>query len=327
MKKNLLFLLITTVFFVGCSGKKYYEPAKSSYFDKKQTIESSIEYFNNDVANLNNKKFIYANLISKEAIKEGFKVLNVNDSKILASDNTKNIMICEDSKCETFDVGNPVVAASIKNNILALVFWDNSIALFDINNKKFTFREYAKSALACDIRIANPKFMTDIVLFPMLDGKIAVVNSQKNEKLRDILVDIDGEFNNVFYIDSVSEVLVASTRNSIVSLSSGTFNIKPYEISEIITDQKNIWITTLDGKIMKLDLSLNEVKSSKFKYAKFVALSQKDDFIYALESNGYLIKIKKDFSSEEVFSLSLDKKDKIFSNKNTIITGDTKIIF
>lgn len=327
MKKNLFFLIIAIGLISGCSGKKYYEPQNSTTYKNQQSIESSIEFLNNDIATLQNKKFIYSNMISKNMIPDGFKVLNSNGDVFVAADTSKNIMVCQDSNCNTYDVDGQVIGASIKGDILALIYWDNSISLYDTKNKKITFREYSKSVLACDNRIANPKFMTDIVLFPMLDGKVAVVNYTKNEKIRDILVDADGQFNNVFHLDSISDVLVAATRNSLITLSSANFNIKNYEISEIITDDKNIWIATLDGKIIKLDNNLVEVKSSKFKYAKFVGLAQKDDFIYALESNGYLIKIKKDFSSEEVFSVSMYKKEKIFSNKNSIIVGDTKLIF
>lgn len=310
----------------GCSGKKYFEPKKSSSYNQNKSLESQVSSFNKDIANLENNKFLTQDKISAKPFKEGFKVLNVNADIAIGVDEKSNVAICQNDTCQIYDLQSPVIAASVKDNLLAVVFWDNSIAIYDLKEKKFSFKESLKAPLACDNRIANPKFMTDLVLFPSLDGKVVVVNLTKFEKIRDILVDTQGQFNNVFFIDALDEMLIASTRNAIASLGSGNFEIKKYNICEAITDEKNIFIATIDGEILALDAKLNVKNSKKFKYAKIIGLAQKGDFLYALESRGYLIKIKKDFSTEEIFEVKISDSDKIFSNKNMIIIGDTSLI-
>lgn len=324
--KNILLFAFLAFLISGCSSKKYFEPQKSNSYNQKKSLESQVKSFNKDIANLENNKFLTLDKISAKPFKEGFRVINANSDIAIGVDEKSNVAICQNEKCEIINLQAPVIAASTKDNLLAVIFWDNSIAIYDLKEKKFSFKESLKAPLACDNRIANPKFMTDLVLFPSLDGKVVVVNLTKFEKIRDILVDTDGQFNNVFFIEALDEMLIASTRNAIASLGAGNFEIKKYNISEAITDEKNIFIATIDGEIVSLDAKLNVKNSKKLKYAKIIGLAQKGDFLYALESQGYIIKIKKDFSSEEVFDAKISNSDKIFSNKNMIIVGDTSLI-
>ena len=324
--KNILLFVLLAFLASGCTSKKYFEPQKTSSYHLEKSLESQVKTFNKDIANLENNKFLTQDKISSKPFKEGFRVLNSNSNIVIGVDTKSNVAICENEHCETYDLQSPVVAASIKDNLLAVVFSDNSIAIYDTKEKKFSFKESLKAPLACDNRIANPKFMTDLVLFPSLDGKVVVVNLIKFEKIRDILIDTDGQFNNIFFVDALDEMLVASTRNAIASLGSGNFEIKKYNISEAIADNKNIYLATIDGQILSLDAKLNIKNSKKFKYAKIIALAEKGDYLYALESQGYLIKIKKDFSTEEIFNVKISSSDKIFSNKNMIIIGDTSLI-
>lgn len=323
MKKFIL--LIPFLFlFIGCSSKQYFEP-KSTQGRAINTINigSKIVSFNKDVANLQDGRYITKNGISKEKFKNDFSVLNEQDGVVIASDKSSTIAIKQNNEIKLFNLENPVVGASIQGNKLAVIFWDNSIALYDILTKKFIYKEYLNSSLANDIRIANPKFLKDIVLFPSLDGKLVAVGLEKNEKIKDILVDAGTEFNNLIHLEVLDNMLIGATKNKIISIGSGFSELKEYEIVDIIINNGIIYLATLDGQIISLNSKLEVLKSKKYKFAKIVGLCASNDYIYILESTGYLIKLKNDFSGDTVYTHSIYSSDKIFSNANNIVVGDT----
>lgn len=324
--KHLLLLVGFLILISGCSSKKYYEPKESKSGFPSKTIESSITKFNKDFANTKEGQFVGKQGFVNIKIKDGLRVINADDKAILAIDTNSSLSIIKDNVYQSFYLEHQVIGATLKDNLLAVIFSDNSIAIYDTNTKKFTFKEYLTAPLACDDRISNPKFMTDIVLFPVLDGKIVVVGLDKNEKVRDILVDPEGQFNNIIYINTIDNMLIAATRNKIISIGAGNFVNKELEIVDVVSNDNKIFVATLDGQVISFNSKLEKIHSSKHKYAKIVGLAATSENVYALESQGYLIKSKKDFSNHEIYSVSIYDSDKIFSNDSNIIIGDTELV-
>ena len=67
----------------------------------------------------------------------------------------------------------------------------------------------------------------------------------------------------------------------------------------------------------KLTPNLNEVASKKFKYAKIHALAFTDS-LYAVESQGFLININADFSSNVIYNFSFDNEERMLALGNRI---------
>jgi hypothetical protein len=316
--KYLLISLSALFLFTACSSKKYYEPenVSSNIELNKESIPSSIESMNKIGATLENKQIITRDGISSFELPEGFDFLNVTaDGKILATNYIDKILIGNNELV----VKDVVVAASLKDGKLALVYSNNTIELMDVNTSKTLFKEYLPISLANDTRITNPYFMGNLILFPTLNGKVIIVSGTTNESVKNISVDPDNEFNNIISLNVIetTQTLIVASPNKIVSISPTEVLAKDYEVRDILVNEDDIYLATIDGQIIKLSSNLNEIKSKKYKYAKIHALAFTDS-LYAVESQGYLINIDKDFNEETIYDFSFDNEERMISIGNKI---------
>ncbi len=321
--RYLLTLILAIFIFAGCSGKEFYEPEDTvgDYDNTTASLNGDIISMNKDGATLDSGEIITKRGVSKFKIKEGYNFLNISDDKVITSNYKDKIMV-EDV---VYDVGGVVVAASLQKNLLALLFSDNSIQLFNTDTKKILLREYFTHSFVNDTRIANPYFMSNLILFPTLDGKIVIVSQGNNKVIKNIVVDADGQFNNIIFLDVVNDTLIAATPNKIISVGNNSLNIKDYDLRDIIVHDATIYIATIDGQVMKLDIALNELAKKKYKYAKIYSLAYGTS-LYALESQGYLINIPEDFSTDTIYDFSFDNEQKVIALGDTIYYDDEYII-
>ena len=316
--KYILISLSALFLFTACSSKKYFEPedVSSNIVLSKESMSSSITSMNKIGATLDNKKFITKNGISNYELPEGFDFLNLTeDGRIIATNYVDKILIGNQEKI----LKDVVIAASLKNEKLALVYSNNTLELIDVNTSKTLFKEYLPLSLANDTRITNPYFMGNLILFPTLNGKVIIISSTNNESVKNISVDPDSEFNNIISLNVIesSQTLIVATPNKIVSISPKEVLSKDYEVRDIIINKEDIYVATIDGQLIKLSASLNEVKSKKYKYAKFHALAFTDS-LYAVESQGFLVNINSDFSKDSVYDFSFDNEERMIAIGNRI---------
>ena len=316
--KYILISLSALFLFTACSSKKYFEPedVSSNIVLSKESMSSSITSMNKIGATLDNKKFITKNGISNYELPEGFDFLNLTeDGRIIATNYVDKILIGNQEKI----LKDVVIAASLKNEKLALVYSNNTIELIDVNTSKTLFKEYLPLSLANDTRITNPYFMGNLILFPTLNGKVIIISSTNNESVKNISVDPDSELNNIISLNVIesSQTLIVATPNKIVSISPKEVLSKDYEVRDIIINKEDIYVATIDGQLIKLSASLNEVKSKKYKYAKFHALAFTDS-LYAVESQGFLVNINSDFSKDSVYDFSFDNEERMIAIGNRI---------
>lgn len=323
--KHLLILLATLFLLTACGSKKYFEPedVKSSLSVEESSLPSAIVSMNRDGATLEDGTIITRDGVSKFKLPENFQFLNVsNTGKVLATNYKDKLLIGN----EELDVKNIVVAASLKDNKLALVYSDNSIELFDANTKKTLFKEYLSISLANDTRIANPHFMGNLILFPTLNGKVVIISTKTNKSVKNISVDLDSQFNNIIFLKVIEDkqTLIAATANKIVTISTKNILSKDYEIRDIISSGENIYLATIDGRLIKLDLALEEIASKKYKYSKIHALAFTDS-LYAIESQSFIININNDFTKDRVYDFDFDNEERLIVIDNKIYTNSREI--
>lgn len=317
-------LLLALLLFTGCAGKKFFEPEDSESFDaSSSSLSSDIESINRSGATLEDKTYISASGVSSIQLLEGYEFLNSSNGTILSTNNKDKVAI--DSK--EIEVGDIVVAASLENNLLALVYANNSIALYDTQKERFVFKEYYKESIVNDTRITSPHFMSNIILFPTLDGKVIVVSKENNQVVKNIVVDPDSTFNNILYLDVINDTLIAASNNKIIAVGTGNLFVKDYEIREVITNDSHIFIATIDGQLIKMNTELDVLGSKKYRFAKFHALAYGGNALYGLESQGYLIKVDDDFVQDTIYDFSFDAESKAIAIKDTIYFGDEYIQF
>ncbi len=320
--KNLLLFVSLVFILAGCATKEHFEPEDTigSYDNTKANLSAEITSMNKDGATLDNGEIITKRGLSKFKIPEGYNFLNISDDKVISSNYKDKVLVDK----QEIEVSGVVVAASLKDNKLALLYSDNSIELRDLAEDKTLLKEYFNHSFVNDTRIANPYFMSNIVLFPTLDGRIIVVSST-NKIVKNIVVDPDGQFNNITFLDVINDTLVAATANKVISVGDGVLNLKNYNVRDIITHDDYIYIATIDGQIIKTDISLNIIQRKKYKYAKIYALAYGTS-LYALESQGYLINISDDFKSDAIYDFGFDNERKVIALGDTIYYDDEYII-
>ena len=326
--KYILYISAILLVFTGCSSKKYFEPeeVKDEFVSNYNYLPSKIKSINRTGATLESLEFVSKKGISKVQLPKGFEFLNLSDKQEVIATNKKDKILVAEKEIEVNDV---VVAASLQNNLLAILYSNNSIELMDINTKKTLFKDYQVKSLANDTRLVNPYFMGNLILFPTLNGKIVIVSALNYKSVRTISVDPDGQFNNIIFleVDEQTQTLITATANKIVSISPQEVLSQDYEIRDLALKDRSIYLATIDGRIIKLSLDLNEQNTQKFKYSKIHALGYDNGNIYAIESQGYVIKIDDNFNKNEILDFDFDNTERMividnkiyFSNKYTTL--------
>ncbi len=311
--KLFLSVILAVYIFSGCSSKKYFKPKETSNFNSSSTqISSEIVSINKDGATLEDLRIINSSGISSYSLPKGYSLINTIDTYIISADKMGNVRIND----KNIHFAHNIVAASIKQDLLSLVFDNNIIAVYNLVTNKFKVKEKLDGSILNDTRIANPIFLDDIVIFPTLNGKIMLINTETNKIVKTINVDPSNDINNIIFLQTISDTMIVATQNKVLSISDNAFSIKDYEINDIISAQNHLYISTIDGKLIKLNLQLEEIVSRKFKFARIFALAFGTS-LYALESQGYLINLDSNFATIKVYNFNFDETSK------TIAIGDT----
>jgi hypothetical protein len=313
-------LLLLIVLFTGCSSKNYFEPVEvvGDLDLPIKDMPDEIKSFKLDSGvTLKDGSVLISSRLLPNKLGDGFNLLNYNNSKLIAVNN--NILQINSKK---ITLEKEVVAGTLRDNILALVFIDNSIALYDLVQNKIIFKEYYEHSFLNDIKIANPYFMDKMVLFPTLDGKIIVVDLDTKKVIKDIVVSSSKEINNIIYLGVIQDNFIASTSKKIISIGNGAIHTKDYDISSIVSSKSNIFIATIDGKIIKLDKNLTSIASKKYKFANFFTMLYVNNSIYTLESQEYIVVLDDNFTKENIYEFDFDNEEYAVAIGNTIYFED-----
>jgi len=316
--KYILISLSALLLFTACSSKKYFEPedVSSNIELNKESMSSSIVSMNKIGATLEDGKIINGKGVSSFELPKGFDFLNTTaDGKIIATNRINKILIGNEERI----MKDVIVAASIKDDKLAVVYSNNTIELIDLKINKTLFKEYLPVSLANDTRITNPYFMGNLILFPTLNGKVVILSSLTNEIVKNISVDPDNEFNNIISLNVIesSQTLIIASPNKVVSISPKEVISKEYEVRDMILKNDDIYLATIDGQIIKLTPTLIEVAKKKYKYAKFHALAYSNS-LYAIESQGYIVNLNSDLSNDSIYKFSFDNEERMIAIGNKV---------
>jgi len=321
--KQIIFILFIFLL-AGC--RSYYSPKpdklnKPILVDK--TFNSEIEYITKDTATLKNGEV----LPIQQKLPKGFVAIDKELSKNgnILRVNNKNIK---------FD--KLIVTASKRDNLIAILFNGNDFKLYDLEQNKVIASKNFGDFLALRKFIAKPYFYKKLLLIPTLNGKMVVFDLNTNRVVRSIVISQKDYFNNAIFLGVKDDNLIVASRDQIFVITPGMVTDKSYNIKHILVDNKQIYIFTIEGRIIKTNFALKELKVKEFKYANIISPVFYNNKIYFLirGDKSFLVSIDKNLDKYNVTPLlqkvedkdcdndALDLKRDVFFSNGTYYIGD-----
>ena len=307
MVKTSFVALVLLVLFLGCSSKEYYKPDETAgSIALTQRFDSAIIDVAAQSATFTDGMIITKDGMDTTRFPQGYRFAFKNDEwSIALKTGGKVFAVKDENVSKSLDLSKTVATIALKDDLLAVVFADNELALYAFSTGTLLFKEPASEVRAVDMRIANPRFLNDLVLFPTLDGKIVIVNAENKELVRTIIVSSDEYFNNIVYFNVVNDTLYAATPVKIYSLGEKEKRVE-LEVRNMSVNEKGAWVTTKQGELIALDHKLEIIKRQKFPFAHFLGLIVTDEAVYAAERAEYIIVADRELSSFKVYDFDLE---------------------
>ncbi len=320
MQINRLFLpLIATLFFLGCSSKEYYSPTKiESEWPLSGKLHSKVKDTTASGAILFDGTVVTHKGLSKGKVPTGFRFIGASDGWGVVAKTSglvRLIDLKDNAKFIDIDLKKSVAAATVKDDLIAILYVNNEMGIYSISQKKLLFKEQGSAAVAVDTRIINPYFLNELILFLTLDGKMVIVNSESHKIIREMIVSAEDNFNNIIYFHVIGDNLIAATGTRILSLGAKEMR-QSYDIRDIIYADDGLYLTTKQGEVIALTASLELKSKRKFPFAHFLGMLVKDEKIYLLEKEGYFIVMDKNFIDYKVYEVFIEDNAQTIEQKN-----------
>lgn len=314
-----ILMLLCLVFMSACSTKrKYFEPLSVENeinFSKK--LSDDIIYTTLNSAVLDNGAIIdKSGKIYQPKFDENFYLLNIFDNKFIVAKLDGNLRILNENGDQIYakKFKFPIISACVDGNLLAGLDSQNTIFVVDLSaNTTLLEHKFAKS-YAQDARIPAPRFMNSLIIFPTLDGKIAVVNKQTMQIIRNIVLSNEPFFNNVIFLEIVNERMYVANANRIFMVNPAFSSNIRTQIKEVKIYKNSVYLFKKDGQIVLCDLDLKQKAKIELPFAIFSNVLIKNDEIFVLEKTGYLIKLTLDLSDYKVYKLQKEVKNRSFAS-------------
>lgn len=323
----LLVLFVTITVFSGCSTKKVYEPEiVQEDWDKYGSKDLEIIGLGSNVARLKNDTVLSKNGILDIKIDKDSRLITQSDEWLITArlDGNLTLTNLKDTSIEnTFALEKTIATANVKENILAVLFADSEMALYDINTKELILKEAGTKSFVVDARMVPPHFMNDLVFFSTLDGKVVIINVDLKKRLRTVIVSSEDNFNNIIYFNVIDNKIIAATGTKILSLAAKEIRVK-YEIRNIVYDEESLFVTTKQGELISLTPDLEVKARIKFPFAHSLSIISYEDKIYLLEKEGYIIVVNKNLEDYTVHEVDIED-GYIFLDDKTFYLGDEYI--
>lgn len=298
------FVFLIFLLFAGCSTKVF-EPVHTE--NKKLKMKTKSE----ELSEYTKKNLTFSSLILKKVKKtspfdDGLKIVKVyydeNGKSLgkfkkidedMAVNGKKLLLISEKTVLKTPYL---IYSATRKGDKIAIVFENGKYGVYDIASKNMSFIFDGDETLSVRHLHAKPLFYKDLILFPLLSGGIAVVDAQKGEFIRTLTISQNQFNDNVIFLKIVDNKLFMATSSKLILFDPKFLIDYEADIKHIVTLNKNLYVFTNDGDVIKLDSNLKELKKISLPYASFFAPGICKGNIWSVEKEGYLIKITPDLN-------------------------------
>lgn len=335
MKKFLMFL-IPALFFLGCSTKDVFVPKNP----KKETLRSenldkTLQDYTKTALTFKKLQLTYKktkSILGGDGAKWVWVYYTKNGKKLgkyrkiskdLAVNGMKMLLIKEN---KIINLPYMVYSATRKNDLIAIVFENDAIGLFDLKKNKLVFYKRNTPVLCAKYLGASPVFYNALILYPLLDGKVAIVDAKTHNFIRNLFV-YDAPINdNVIFLKIINDKLFMATPNRIILFNPNFMINYDARIKHVIAMDNYVYLFLVGGKIIKFDTSLKKIKEINLPFADYFAPSVCKGNIYTITSNGYLIKITKNLKVTVYEGTKFDTESPLRIDKCKIY-NDNKVYF
>ncbi|TKX30252.1 hypothetical protein CQA38_01015 [Campylobacter sp. MIT 12-5580] len=314
--KSFLLALSFILFFTACGTKRqYFEPesieAKLSYDEK---LRSSIIDKNLNYAKLRNNQVLDTNgVIENFKLEKGYELLKYEAGEFVIADANGNLKIIDEAGEElyTHKFSAAVLSVALEGDDLALVLADNTLILAN-RSLGIKMSQALTPALAQDSRVVAPYFLSSIIVYPSLDGKLNIVDKSTQKIIRSVVVSSEDFFNNIIYFEIFHDKMIAATAKKIVVVSAENTYSLDEDIKNVDFADDFIFIFAKNGNIIKTDLTLQKLVEKKFKFAIYNESEIYNKHLYVFEKTGYLIKSDLNLENVKVYRLKGAVDEKAF---------------
>lgn len=298
--KNSLLIISALLFFLGCSSKEYYTP-KESFSGSALKNSDTITFFSRDGATLESGLVLIPKGRLNLNLKEGELFINRTPYGIILATKSKRVTVVRGKSRLDITLPKPLLAGTLIGDKLIYVLKDNSFGVYDLKDRDILFNDTSQVTYSIDTRVANPILVDNLVIIPLLNGKLIVFNIRANRVIKEVLVSVNGVLNNIIFLKRFKDVVIASTPHKIVTIGDRGRKEIEEEISEVTLNGDNIFIFLKDGRVLRADSMLRVQDEKKFKFAHFVVGTLHNSRVFALEKQGYLIVTNKNFTDTKVY--------------------------
>ncbi len=304
VKKTLLAITLILYIFIGCSGRQYYEPKNSTTLSGIN-MKDRLVHYSRDGATLASGKILTKSQMVDLHLPKGFYFINNSRHAAITADLEGNCnIITQKGIVASIKFPKALVAGTLVEKYLIYVLQDNRYGIYDFSQEEIIYSNKSTKVFAIDTRIANPLPIDKLIVIPMLDGKLIILDLTTLKVVKELYVSTEPTLNNIIFLGKLNNTLIAATPNKLLSISAKGKKELNTAISEVITTDNAIFLFAVDGRILKLDETLSVIVEKKFKFAHFSTATLIENKIYALEKQGYLIVSNHNLSKYKIYKVS-----------------------
>nr|QGT50014.1 hypothetical protein Helico4rc_1340 [uncultured Helicobacter sp.] len=306
----------------GCSSKKHFEPPLVSgemVFDGK--LSSAIESTSREGAVLADQTLIsFQEGITSLVLEKDYKFLSQDEHYFLFQKQCKDLLIVDanNKNIQTIPYDQCVLSARLQGDKIAMVLIDNTLVYYNVKDSQTIFSQKYAPVIAINSYLASPYISSEYIVYPDLEGKVLVYSIAQNKIIKDILVSSDKFFNNVIYLYTQNNYLVAATSKRVsVVIDNRSFKYD-IDLRDVLFYKNNIYVLSIEGEIIEMDHTLNPLRRVKLPFAILSGIVIQDNKLYTLEKGGYVIELDLADFVPKVYRSKLKKHKGMFYNQDTI---------
>ena len=305
MRSKILLLSSVALLFFGCSEKQYYTPKNLSSSSSATTSSSPVIVgFSRDGATLVDGSALTKREQLKLNLKNGYRFINKVANTTIISDRDGRCRLLKDGKAKDVKFKKELISATVIGNALVYLLQDNNFGIYNLSTDKIIYNNKAEKVSSIDTRVANPLQVDNLVVIPLLNGKLTILDLRTLKIAKEIFVSTNSSLNNIIFLKRFKDTLIAATPHKIISVNKQGKRELEREISEVDIDNDSIFLFSKDGRVSRLDSSLKIRDEKKLRFAHFCIAGLYKDRVYAMDKQGYLVVNSKDFTKESVYEFS-----------------------